>query len=79
MNFRFLVAHAGCLTVRLTERSMVRLTGSLFVTVMLTVRQSVRQGVRHDRIRFILIKYGHETRIRQTHGQGHRHMQPSSF
>ena len=75
MNFRFLVAHAGCLTVRLTERSMVRLTGSLFVTVMLTVRQSVR----HDRIRFILIKYGHETRIRQTHGQGHRHMQPSSF
>ena len=66
----FLVAHAGCLTVRLTERSTVRLTGSLFVTVRLTerstmrltVRQrvhpSVRQGVRHDRIRLILIKYG---------------------
>ena len=66
MNLRFLVAHAGCLTVSLTERSRVRLTGSLFVTVRLTerstvrltVRQSVRQGVRHDKIRFILIKYG---------------------
>ena len=60
------MAHAGCLTVSLTERSRVRLTGSLFVTVRLTerstvrltVRQSVRQGVRHDKIRFILIKYG---------------------
>ena len=68
------MAHAGCLTVRLTERSTVRLTGSLFVTVRLTdpcfmtvrltkrstvkltVRQSVRQGVRHDKIRLILLK-----------------------
>ena len=64
MNLRFLVAHVGCLTVRLTERSTVRLTGSLFVTVRLTeratvrltVRQSVRQGVRHDKIRLILMK-----------------------
>ena len=66
MNLKFLVGHAGCLTVRLTERSTVRLTGSLFVTVRLTerakvrltVRQSVRQGVRHDKIRLILMKYG---------------------
>ena len=65
MNLRFLVAHAGCLTVRLMERSTVRLTGSLFVTVRLTeratvrltVRQSVRQSVRHDKIRLILLKY----------------------
>ena len=70
MNLKFLVGHAGCLTVRLTERSTVRLTSSLFVTVRLTerstmrltvrqrVRPSVRQGVRHDKIRLILIKYG---------------------
>ena len=62
MNLRFLVAHAECLTVSLTERSTVRLTGSLFLTVRLTERslvrltvrqsvcQSVRQGVRHDKL-----------------------------
>jgi hypothetical protein len=56
MNLRFLVAHARCLAVRLTERSAVRLTGSFFVTVRLgersrvrlTVRQSVRQAVRRN-------------------------------
>jgi hypothetical protein len=66
MNLKFLVVHAECLTVRLTERPTVRLTGSLFVTVRLTERstvrltvgQSVRQGVRQDKTRLILIKYG---------------------
>ena len=59
MNLKFLVAHAGCLTVRLRERSTVRLTGSLFLTVRvrerstvrLTVRQSVRKCVRHNKIK----------------------------
>ena len=37
-EFEVLVVHVGCLTVRLTERSTVRLTGSLFVTVRLTER-----------------------------------------
>ena len=56
MNLRFLEAHARCLTVRLTERSAVRLTGSLLwqwgwgrgqrSRVRLTVRQSVCQAVR---------------------------------
>ena len=46
MNLRFLVAHAECLTVSLTERSTVRLTGSLFVTVRLTERATVRLTVR---------------------------------
>ena len=42
MNLRFQMAHAGCLTIRLTERSTVRLTGSLFVTVRLTERSTMR-------------------------------------
>ena len=71
-TYEFEVSSGACgmLAVSLTERSTVRLTGSLFVTVRLTerstvrltvrqsVRQSVRQGVRHDKIRLILIKYG---------------------
>ena len=67
-TYEFEVSSGACgmLAVSLTERSTVRLTGSLFVTVRLTeratvrltVRQSVRQGVRHDKIRLILMKYG---------------------